>query len=54
MVNYLAQWLAPNAGTELTFTDAQLVDEEFRRGHEDGWKCSLEKLEARFARGIAA
>jgi uncharacterized protein YndB with AHSA1/START domain len=99
MVNYLVQWLAPDAGTvplsesdpgvvrpervvmrwrwkccpedrdesrveirlrairegtELTFTDAQLENEGFRRGHEDGWTCSLEKLEARFAGGTAS
>jgi uncharacterized protein YndB with AHSA1/START domain len=42
-------------GTELTFTHAQLHDEETRRSHENGWTGSLDKLEARFAtRGPAS
>jgi uncharacterized protein YndB with AHSA1/START domain len=36
-------------GTELTFTHAQLHDEETRRSHEDGWTGSLDKLQAYFA-----
>jgi uncharacterized protein YndB with AHSA1/START domain len=38
-------------GTELTFTHAQLRDEETRRSHEQGWAGSLDKLEAHCARG---
>jgi uncharacterized protein YndB with AHSA1/START domain len=41
-------------GTELTFTHAQLNDEETRRGHEQGWTGSLDKLEAHFASGLDA
>jgi uncharacterized protein YndB with AHSA1/START domain len=33
-------------GTELTFTHAQLHDEDSRRSHEDGWTGALNKLEA--------
>jgi uncharacterized protein YndB with AHSA1/START domain len=36
-------------GTELTFTHAQLHDEESRRSHEGGWTGALDKLEAYFA-----
>lgn len=36
-------------GTEVTFTHAQLHDEEARRSHEQGWIGSLDKLEAKFA-----
>jgi uncharacterized protein YndB with AHSA1/START domain len=36
-------------GTELTFTHAQLHDEESRASHEGGWTGALDKLEARFA-----
>jgi uncharacterized protein YndB with AHSA1/START domain len=36
-------------GTELTFVHLQLHDEETRRGHEEGWTGSLDKLEALFA-----
>jgi uncharacterized protein YndB with AHSA1/START domain len=36
-------------GTELTFTHSRLHDEESRRGHEEGWTGSLDKLEAHFA-----
>ena len=32
-------------GTELTFIHSQLHDEETRRGHEQGWTGSLDKLE---------
>jgi uncharacterized protein YndB with AHSA1/START domain len=32
-------------GTELTFTHAQLHDEDSRRSHEDGWTGALNKLE---------
>lgn len=38
-------------GTELTFTHAQLQDEETCRGHEAGWTGALDKLEAYFAEG---
>jgi uncharacterized protein YndB with AHSA1/START domain len=38
----------PN-GTELTFTHAQLHDEETCRGHEQGWTGALNKLEAYLA-----
>jgi uncharacterized protein YndB with AHSA1/START domain len=41
-------------GTELTFTHAQLHDEETRRSHEEGWTGALDKLEAQFATGTAA
>jgi uncharacterized protein YndB with AHSA1/START domain len=33
-------------GTELTFTHAQLHDEDSRLSHEDGWMGALNKLEA--------
>ena len=36
-------------GTELTFTHAQLHDEESRVSHEGGWSGALDKLEALFA-----
>jgi uncharacterized protein YndB with AHSA1/START domain len=36
-------------GTELTFTHAQLQDEDSRRSHEEGWTGALDKLEAQFA-----
>ena len=36
-------------GTELTFTHAQLQDEDSRRSHEEGWTGALDKLEAYFA-----
>ncbi len=36
-------------GTELTFTHAQLHDEDTRRSHEEGWSGALDKLEALFA-----
>jgi len=36
-------------GTEVTFTHAQLHDEESRRSHEGGWMGALEKLEAHLA-----
>jgi uncharacterized protein YndB with AHSA1/START domain len=32
-------------GTELTLTHSRLVDEETRRGHEEGWTGALDKLE---------
>ena len=38
-------------GTELTLTHARLHDEETRRGHEEGWAGSLDKLRAHFATG---
>jgi uncharacterized protein YndB with AHSA1/START domain len=41
-------------GTELTFVHALLHDEETRRSHEGGWSGALDKLEARFAAGMAA
>jgi uncharacterized protein YndB with AHSA1/START domain len=41
-------------GTELTFTHAQLLDEETRRSHQGGWTGSLDKLEAHLARGTVA
>jgi uncharacterized protein YndB with AHSA1/START domain len=41
-------------GTELTFTHAQLHDEDSARGHEEGWTGSLDKLETYFARKSAA
>jgi uncharacterized protein YndB with AHSA1/START domain len=37
-------------GTELTFTHAQLHDEDSRLSHEGGWSGALDKLEALFAR----
>ena len=37
-------------GTELSFTHAQLHDEETRRGHEEGWTGALNKLQAHCAR----
>ena len=37
-------------GTELTFTHAQLHNEETRRSHEEGWTGALDKLEALFLR----
>ncbi len=37
-------------GTELTFTHAQLHDEDTRLSHEEGWTGALDKLEAHFAR----
>jgi uncharacterized protein YndB with AHSA1/START domain len=36
-------------GTELTFTQSRLRDEETARGHEKGWSGSLDKLEAAVA-----
>lgn len=36
-------------GTEITFTHAQLHDDDSRRSHEQGWMGSLDKLEAVFA-----
>jgi uncharacterized protein YndB with AHSA1/START domain len=42
---------AISEGTELTFTHAQLQNEEIRRGHEDGGTGSHKGLEARFAGG---
>jgi len=33
-------------GTELTFTHAQLQDEESARRHKDGWSGAFDKLEA--------
>ena len=48
-------WLRPiPEGTELTFTHAQLHDEETRRSHQDGWTGSLDKLEAYLAGGSIA
>ncbi len=41
-------------GTELTFTHAQLHDEETRRSHEQGWTGALAKLEAHFAGATVA
>lgn len=41
---------AISEGTEVTFTHAQLHDEEARRSHERGWMGSLDKLQAHFAR----
>ncbi|MEO9053689.1 MAG: metalloregulator ArsR/SmtB family transcription factor [Steroidobacteraceae bacterium] len=41
-------------GTELTFTHAQLHDEETRRSHQEGWTGALDKLEAHFAEGSVA
>ncbi len=41
-------------GTELTFVHSRLHDEETRRSHEQGWKGSLDKLEAHFAAETAA
>jgi uncharacterized protein YndB with AHSA1/START domain len=42
-------------GTELTFSHAQLHDEESRRSHEGGWTGALDKLQANFAaRNIAS
>jgi uncharacterized protein YndB with AHSA1/START domain len=41
-------------GTELTFTHAQLHDEDSRRSHEEGWTGSLDKLVALFESGSAA
>jgi uncharacterized protein YndB with AHSA1/START domain len=38
-------------GTEITFTHSLLRDDESRRSHEEGWKGSLDKLEARLAGG---
>jgi uncharacterized protein YndB with AHSA1/START domain len=35
-------------GTELTFTHAQLHDEDSRRSHEEGWTGALDKLVALF------
>ena len=40
-------------GTELTFTHAQLRDEESRRSHEQGWSGALDKLDALFAGSVA-
>lgn len=36
------------SGTELTFTHAQLPDEETRASHEEGWSGALDKLVALF------
>jgi uncharacterized protein YndB with AHSA1/START domain len=36
-------------GTEITFTHAQLQDEETRVSHEWGWNGAFDKLEALFA-----
>ena len=41
-------------GTELTFTHAQLRNEESRRSHVAGWTGALDKLEAYFAKGAVA
>jgi uncharacterized protein YndB with AHSA1/START domain len=41
-------------GTELTFTHAQLHDEESSRGHTEGWTGALDKLAANFAQGAIA
>ena len=38
---------------ENRFTHSRLHDEESRRGHEEGWTGSLDKLEAHLA-GLAA
>ena len=35
-------------GTELTLTHSRLFDEESRRGHQEGWSGSLDKLEDHF------
>lgn len=40
-------------GTEITFTHSLLHDDEARRTHEEGWRGSLDKLEARFVAGEA-
>lgn len=40
-------------GTEVTFTHAQLHDEESCRSHKDGWSGALDKLAAYFAEGSA-
>jgi uncharacterized protein YndB with AHSA1/START domain len=36
-------------GTELTFTQSRLPDDETARGHAKGWSGSLDKLAALFA-----
>jgi uncharacterized protein YndB with AHSA1/START domain len=41
-------------GTELIFVHSQLHDEQTCRRHEQGWRGSLDKLEAYFAVGAAA
>ena len=40
---------AVSEGTEVTFTHAQLQDEESARSHEWGWNGALDKLEAYLA-----
>ena len=40
-------------GTQLTFTHSLLHDEESRRGHEEGWSGSLDKLELHLAASAA-
>jgi uncharacterized protein YndB with AHSA1/START domain len=40
---------AVTEGTEITFTHAQLHDEESRRSHEGGWMGAFDKLEAYLA-----
>jgi uncharacterized protein YndB with AHSA1/START domain len=40
-------------GTEVTFTQAMLHDEDSRRSHEEGWTGSLNKLVALFERKSA-
>ncbi len=41
-------------GTEITFTHAQLSNEDSRRSHEEGWTGSLSKLVALFDGKTAA
>jgi uncharacterized protein YndB with AHSA1/START domain len=45
---------AVREGTELIFVHSQLHDEQTCRSHEQGWRGSLDKLEAYFAVGAAA
>ena len=40
-------------GTQLTFTHSLLHGEESRRGHEEGWSGSLDKLELHLAASAA-
>lgn len=40
---------AVDEGTELTFTHAQLLDDEARVNHAEGWNGALDKLERLFA-----
>jgi uncharacterized protein YndB with AHSA1/START domain len=43
------QLRAVAGGTELTFTQSRLHDEDTRRSHEEGWNGALDKLQRHFS-----